>query len=192
MPFSIFRVRTVAGANITGALLGAVTFSNFFVLTLYVQQVLGLLGAEDRRHLRRPRPGSAVALGRRRAGARDASSAPKPVMAVGFVAWIAGMLWYTQIPVARLVRGRPAAGLPVRRLRAAVHVHPGLDRGARRCRGARGRARVGPDQHVAADRRRDRRRGRVVGLDQPLQPPARSRARRSRRPSRAARSGRSG
>ena len=40
MPFSIFRVRTVAGANITGVLLGAVTFANFFVLTLYVQQVL--------------------------------------------------------------------------------------------------------------------------------------------------------
>ena len=41
MPFSIFRVRTVAGANIVGLLLGAVTFSNFFVLTLYMQQVLG-------------------------------------------------------------------------------------------------------------------------------------------------------
>ena len=41
MPFSIFRVRTVAGANIVGLLLGAVTFANFFVLTLYVQQVLG-------------------------------------------------------------------------------------------------------------------------------------------------------
>ena len=26
MPFSIFRVRTVAGANVTGLLLGAVTF----------------------------------------------------------------------------------------------------------------------------------------------------------------------
>ena len=40
MPFSIFSVRTVAGANITGLLLGAVTFANFFILTLYVQQVL--------------------------------------------------------------------------------------------------------------------------------------------------------
>jgi MFS family permease len=41
MPFSIFRIRTVAGANVTAFMLGAVTFSNFFVLTLYVQQVLG-------------------------------------------------------------------------------------------------------------------------------------------------------
>ena len=41
MPFSIFRIRTVAGANVSAFLLGAVTFANFFILTLYVQQVLG-------------------------------------------------------------------------------------------------------------------------------------------------------
>ena len=41
MPFSIFRVRTVAGANVAGLLLGAVVFANFFILTLYVQNVLG-------------------------------------------------------------------------------------------------------------------------------------------------------
>ena len=66
MPFSIFRVRTVAGANIVGVLLGAVTFSNFFVLTLYVQQVLGYSALQDGRgvrgHGRKRR-----ALGRRRA-----------------------------------------------------------------------------------------------------------------------------
>ena len=41
VPFRIFRVRTVTGANVVGFLLAAVVFSNFFVLTLYVQQVLG-------------------------------------------------------------------------------------------------------------------------------------------------------
>ena len=41
MPFSIFRIKTVAGANVCGLLLGAITFANFFLLTLYVQQVLG-------------------------------------------------------------------------------------------------------------------------------------------------------
>src|SRR5262245_11453355 len=41
MPFSIFRVRTLAGANVVGWLLGAVLFANFFLLTLYVQDVLG-------------------------------------------------------------------------------------------------------------------------------------------------------
>ena len=39
MPFRIFSVRTVAGANVAGLLLGAVVFANFFLLTLYVQQV---------------------------------------------------------------------------------------------------------------------------------------------------------
>jgi len=41
MPFRIFRIRTVAGANVAALLLGGVVFANFFVLTLYVQQVLG-------------------------------------------------------------------------------------------------------------------------------------------------------
>src|SRR4051812_21335414 len=39
--FDIFRIRTVTGANVCGILLGAVVFANFFLLTLYVQQVLG-------------------------------------------------------------------------------------------------------------------------------------------------------
>src|SRR5881409_2016940 len=41
MPFRIFRIRSLAAANVVGFLLGAVIFANFFVLTLYVQQVLG-------------------------------------------------------------------------------------------------------------------------------------------------------
>ena len=41
MPLSIFRIRSLLGANVVGFLLGAVIFANFFVLTLYVQQVLG-------------------------------------------------------------------------------------------------------------------------------------------------------
>jgi EmrB/QacA subfamily drug resistance transporter len=40
MPFSIFRIRTVAAANISGLILGTVTFSMFLMLTLYMQQVL--------------------------------------------------------------------------------------------------------------------------------------------------------
>jgi EmrB/QacA subfamily drug resistance transporter len=41
MPFSIFRVRTVAGANVVGLLIGASLFSMFFYISLYMQQVLG-------------------------------------------------------------------------------------------------------------------------------------------------------
>jgi MFS family permease len=36
----IFRLRTLTGSNIAGLLLGAAIFSQFFLLTLYMQQVL--------------------------------------------------------------------------------------------------------------------------------------------------------
>jgi hypothetical protein len=41
MPFSFFRIRTVAGANVAGFLLGTMLFSMFLLLTLYMRQVLG-------------------------------------------------------------------------------------------------------------------------------------------------------
>src|SRR5206468_5439490 len=41
VPFGIFRIRTLTGANIVGLLLGATIYANFFILTLYVQEVLG-------------------------------------------------------------------------------------------------------------------------------------------------------
>jgi EmrB/QacA subfamily drug resistance transporter len=41
VPFRIFRLRTLTGANAVGILLGASLFSMFFFITLYMQQVLG-------------------------------------------------------------------------------------------------------------------------------------------------------
>jgi EmrB/QacA subfamily drug resistance transporter len=41
VPFGIFRVRTLTGANVVGLLLGASLFSMFFFISLYMQQVLG-------------------------------------------------------------------------------------------------------------------------------------------------------
>jgi EmrB/QacA subfamily drug resistance transporter len=41
MPFTIFRIRSLTAANAVGFLMGFVLFANFFILTLYVQQVLG-------------------------------------------------------------------------------------------------------------------------------------------------------
>jgi EmrB/QacA subfamily drug resistance transporter len=40
MPLGIFRNRSLSGANVVGFVLGMVIFANFFLLTLYVQQVL--------------------------------------------------------------------------------------------------------------------------------------------------------
>jgi MFS family permease len=41
MPLRIFRLRTLSAANGTMTILGAVTFGEFFLLTLYLQSVLG-------------------------------------------------------------------------------------------------------------------------------------------------------
>jgi EmrB/QacA subfamily drug resistance transporter len=40
LPMRMFRLRTLTGSNIAGLLLGAALFSQFFLLTLYMQQVL--------------------------------------------------------------------------------------------------------------------------------------------------------
>ncbi len=97
MPFHIFRVSTVAGANVAGLLLGAVVFANFFLLTLYVQNVLhwsplktGLTFIAT--------AGSAI-LWAGVAQALVTRIGAKKVMALGFLGTIAGLLWYTQIPV---------------------------------------------------------------------------------------------
>jgi EmrB/QacA subfamily drug resistance transporter len=96
MPFSIFRVRTVAGANITGVLLGAVTFANFFVLTLYVQQVLHYSALKTGVTFVAT-AGTAV-LWAGLAQFLATKIGPKPVMVAGFIAMTVGMLWYSQIP----------------------------------------------------------------------------------------------
>ncbi len=46
VPFSIFRKRTLRGANIVGVLIGMSLFSMFFLITLYLQQVLGFSALE--------------------------------------------------------------------------------------------------------------------------------------------------
>src|SRR6202042_1628087 len=40
VPFSIFRLRTLRGANIVGLLIGMSLFSMFFFISLYLQNVL--------------------------------------------------------------------------------------------------------------------------------------------------------
>jgi EmrB/QacA subfamily drug resistance transporter len=97
MPFGIFRVRTLAGANVAGFLLGIALFANFFILTLYVQQVLGW-SALKTGFTFIATAGTAI-LWAGVAQALVTRLGVKLVMTVGFIGMIAGMLWYTQIPV---------------------------------------------------------------------------------------------
>jgi|SRR5579884_655726 len=97
MPFRIFRVSTVAGANIAGLLLGAVVFANFFLLTLYVQQVLGWSALKT--GITFVSTAGTAVLWAGVAQALTTKIGSKTVMAIGFAAMIAGMVWYAQIPV---------------------------------------------------------------------------------------------
>jgi EmrB/QacA subfamily drug resistance transporter len=97
MPFHIFRVRTVAGANVVGALLGAVIFANFFLLTLYVQNVLGYSALKTGITFVATAGTAVVAAGV--AQALTTRFGPKPIIAIGLALLTAGMIWYAQIPV---------------------------------------------------------------------------------------------
>ena len=67
MRFGLLRTKTVLGANVAGFILGTALFSMFLMLTLYMQQVLGLLGDEDGRRVPRGRR-DVDHLGERRRG----------------------------------------------------------------------------------------------------------------------------
>jgi EmrB/QacA subfamily drug resistance transporter len=96
MPFKIFRIHTVAGANFGGLLLGGIIFANFYLLTLYVQQVLGYSAL-------RTGITFAVTAGSAILWAGVAQNLTtrfgvKPVLTIGFVGLTAANIWYTQIP----------------------------------------------------------------------------------------------
>src|SRR5207253_7103650 len=91
MPFQIFRVRTVAGANIVGTLLGAVLFANFFLLTLYVQNVLGYSALKTGVTFVATAGTAVVAAG----GAQAVTTGfgPKPIISMGLALLSAGIVW---------------------------------------------------------------------------------------------------
>jgi EmrB/QacA subfamily drug resistance transporter len=95
--FDIFRIRSVTGANVCGLFVGAVVFSNFFLLTLYVQQVLGYSALKTGMTFLATAGTVVVVAGISQALVTRVG--PRPVMAVGLTLITAGMLWYTQIPV---------------------------------------------------------------------------------------------
>jgi EmrB/QacA subfamily drug resistance transporter len=97
MPLRIFQVRTVAGANIVGLILGSVVFANFFLLTLYVQQVLGYSAL--RAGLTFLTTAGTAVLAAGVAQALVTKVGVKPILATGLVLMTVGMLWYTQISV---------------------------------------------------------------------------------------------
>src|SRR5918995_47134 len=97
VPLRLFRIRPVFVANTVGVLLGATIFGGFFLLTLYMQTVLGYSPLEAGFAFLATAgmtiPGAAIAQTVvTRAGV-------KPVMMTGTAFLAFAYLWYTQLPV---------------------------------------------------------------------------------------------
>jgi MFS family permease len=96
VPLSIFRNRSLLGANVVGFLLGAVIFANFFVLTLYVQDVLGWSALKTGLTFLATAGTTVIWAGV--AQALTTRFGPMPVIVIGLLVLAASMGWYTQIP----------------------------------------------------------------------------------------------
>ena len=97
VPLSIFRIRSLLGANVAGFLLGAVIFANFFVLTLYVQQVLGWSALKTGVTFLATAGTTVIWAGVAQNLATRYS--PMPVIVIGMLVLTGSLIWYTQIPV---------------------------------------------------------------------------------------------
>ena len=97
VPLTIFRIRSLLGANVAGFLLGAVIFANFFVLTLYVQQVLGWSALKTGVTFLATAGTTVIWAGVAQALATRYS--PMPVIVIGMLVLVVSLIWYTQIPV---------------------------------------------------------------------------------------------
>jgi predicted MFS family arabinose efflux permease len=98
MPFSIFRLRTLRGANIVALLVGMSLFSMFFFISLYMQQVLHFSALKAGLSYLPLAVGIIVAAG-------SASFAVtrfgfKPVLLTGLLFIAAGLLWFSRVHAA--------------------------------------------------------------------------------------------
>jgi EmrB/QacA subfamily drug resistance transporter len=95
MPFSIFRLRTLRGANVVGLLIGMSLFSMFFFISLYVQGVL---------HYTPINAGLAylplavgIILSAGAASALVTRVGVKPVLISGLLLIAVGLVWFSQV-----------------------------------------------------------------------------------------------
>jgi EmrB/QacA subfamily drug resistance transporter len=97
MPLRIFRLRTLAGANAVGVLLGASFYSFIFIGTLYMQQVLGYSALQGGFAWASAGITSMLFAGVSQLLVTKGSA--KLVMAFGMTVIGVGILWTTQAPV---------------------------------------------------------------------------------------------
>jgi len=95
MPFSIFRKRTLRGADIVALLIGMSLFSMFFFVSLYMQQVLGFSALKAGLSYLPLAVGIILAAGA--ASALVTRIGFKPVLTTGLLFVAAGLLWFSQV-----------------------------------------------------------------------------------------------
>jgi EmrB/QacA subfamily drug resistance transporter len=97
VPFRIFRLRTLTGANIVGTLLGASLFSMFFFISLYMQQVLGYSPIHAGLSYLPLAVTIIVAAGL--GGQLVTRFGFKPILAAGMLFVALGLAWFSQVSV---------------------------------------------------------------------------------------------
>jgi len=97
VPFGIFRIRTLTGANIVGLLMGGALYANFFILTLYVQQILGWSALKTGVTFLATAATTVIWAGV--AQALVTKIGPRTVMTTGLAVLAVAMLGYTRLPV---------------------------------------------------------------------------------------------
>ena len=175
LPFSIFRLRTLRGADIVGLLIGMSLFSMFFFISLYLQDVLHFSPIKAGLSYLPLAVGIIISAG---VGSQLVTRIGfKPVLTGGLAADRGRpAVVLARARSGRLVRRRRARSVAARRLRPRLLVRLGDDRRGDGDQAARGRARVGADQHLSAGRRRARPRDPRDRRQQPHAEPARATA----------------
>jgi EmrB/QacA subfamily drug resistance transporter len=97
VPFRIFRMRTLTGANVIGLLVGAALFSMFFFLSRYMQEVLGYDPLKT--GLSYLPLALVIIVSAGVASQLVTKLGFKPVLVTGLVLIAAGLLWFTRLPV---------------------------------------------------------------------------------------------
>jgi EmrB/QacA subfamily drug resistance transporter len=97
LPFSIFRLRSLTGANVAGLLLGASIFSMFFLLSLYMQQVLGYSPLKAGFSYLLIAVTIILAAGASQAIVTRVGV--RRILVTGYVLLIAGLLWFARVRV---------------------------------------------------------------------------------------------
>jgi EmrB/QacA subfamily drug resistance transporter len=97
MPLSIFRLRTLVGANVAGLILGTAMFSMFLMLTLYMQQVLGY--SPLRTGVSYLAVAGTAIVWSALAAQLVTRVGVKPVLVTGMAFLTAGLVYFTQVSV---------------------------------------------------------------------------------------------